>query len=842
MPEKPPNHYQHFLVKDRVKKERFTTPRSGRGKGVPIALRDKKSHGQSLKEQLQKIEEATQQNLATTLKDQGGITIEFEAEPGYELKLESLENLRSGIELVNVRKEQIIDANGNKTEITIATVYVPEGKLEHFLHQVEQYLQEVTKKGNPKHQSLLANINNIKIASLKAFWTDSNNFPNVEQKLWWEVWLRAGDNKKERNNIYSLFGTEAGKISIRVSKETLKFPERTVLLAFGSADDLTKSNALINCLAELRTPREAIAATTSEDFTSLSPREQKEYIEELLRRINLIKTNWPAVCILDTGINQNHPLIKIALEEKDLDSYNRDWGNNDHQGHGSKMAGTVLYGDLTDILSNNKPIEIRHKLESVKMLPPQGQNDPLLYGDINKQCIAITEIKAPNQPRLFCLAVTTNNYSGLGKPSSWSSAIDQSCIGIDEVDEETPLSSRLILISAGNITREEMKDYPVANQTSTIHDPAQAWNALTVGGYTTKSHINNNIHPSLSLLAPINSLSPHSSTSLMWGKEWPIKPEIVLEAGNVGINKQLNEIEFLESLSLLSTSKYSYDFQKLLTTTEATSAATGLACRMAAIVMSRYPEFWPETVRGLLVHSADWTKEMCNNEDPWKKTKANIEKDLLRLYGFGVPDLEKALWSAKNSLTLIAQETIQPFFKEGSEIKTREMDLHELPWPRDVLLLLGEVEVKMRVTLSYFIEPNPGERGWNKNFTYASYGLRFDTKKPTESVEEFRKRINKIAREEDQNYQKNTSGYSDQWLLGQNLRKKGSIHSDTWKGTAADLAEQGYVAIYPKSGWWKERKRLERWNNQLRYSLIVTISTEKTDVDIYTPIMNLITV
>lgn len=74
------------------------------------------------------------------------------------------------------------------------------------------------------------------------------------------------------------------------------------------------------------------------------------------------------------------------------------------------------------------------------------------------------------------------------------------------------------------------------------------------------------------------------------------------------------------------------------------------------------------------------------------------------------------------------------------------------------------------------------------------------------------------------------------WELGQQLRRKGSIHSDTWTGTAAKLSECGVIAVYPVTGWWKERPHLDRWNRRSRYSLIVTIETPQVDVDLYTPI------
>lgn len=162
------------------------------------------------------------------------------------------------------------------------------------------------------------------------------------------------------------------------------------------------------------------------------------------------------------------------------------------------------------------------------------------------------------------------------------------------------------------------------------------------------------------------------------------------------------------------------------------------------------------------------------------------------------------------------------------------MNLHELPWPKEVLEGLGQAPVRLRITLSYFIEPNPGRRGWKKRHQYASHGLRFDLKTPTETVDEFRKRLNQRALDEDEDRPDTTD--TTGWFLGEMARNKGSIHSDIWVGTAADLAERGLVGIYPVSGWWKDQPKRDRSDFGARYSLLMEIKTEAEDVDIWTPV------
>ena len=305
----------------------------------------------------------------------------------------------------------------------------------------------------------------------------------------------------------------------------------------------------------------------------------------------------------------------------------------------------------------------------------------------------------------------------------------------------------------------------------------------------------------------------------------------MFEGGNVAIDNS-NMWTECNDFSLIST--YYRPTRRLFEAFNMTSAATAQAAHFAARIQADYPEYWTETIRGLIVHSASWPEELFRQfvqNGNSKREKGN----LLRIAGYGVPNIEKALYCAKNSLTLIAEAEIQPFIKErGRQPKTNEMHLYRLPWPSQILQGLGEVEVKMRVTLSYFIEPGPGEIGWKDRYRYPSHGLRFKINSPTESEDEFISRINTAVRN-DEYGRPDTESPSNHWIIGQN-RNKGSIHSDIWEGTAADLSSSNLIAVFPSIGWWRERSHLGMVNNRTRYSLIVSIETQEQEVDIYTPV------
>jgi hypothetical protein len=361
-----------------------------------------------------------------------------------------------------------------------------------------------------------------------------------------------------------------------------------------------------------------------------------------------------------------------------------------------------------------------------------------------------------------------------------------------------------------------------------VQDPSQAWNAITVGGYTERVFISSPEFAGWRPLASHGRLSPCSTTSLIWpDKIWPFKPDIVTEGGNSAIDPGSGHADFIDDLALLTTRLSPTG--ALLAATGETSAAAAQAARLAAIVRSHYSQLWPEAIRALLIHSAEWTPEMLQ-EFPFAQREQR-----LRCYGYGVPRLEQALWSAGNAATLVVQSQLQPFDRIDGKMATKEMHLHEIPWPVTVLQSLGEELVTMRITLSYFIEPSPGRRGWDRKHRYQSHGLRFEVQRPTETVDQLRQRVTRTAWEEED--ERPTFSRDDRsWELGPNLRTRGSIHSDQWSGTASELANCNHIAVYPITGWWRERPHLDRWSRSARYAMIVTIKSAMTEVDLYTPI------
>ncbi len=774
-------------------------------------------HAQELRTQFAQIEAVQLQRVAeqkaAEVRTAIGIQIEFESQEGVELAAESLARDRQGIELMNVR------TLGNQV---LATVFVPQGKLTHFEKLIEAYAEHRTGAGGRSldKQSLIDAIRSVRVATFDSLWTDSAEAlpANDAEAVWWEAWLPAGDNRPQVTADFRKVGELAGLL---VRERALHFPERSVVQMYGSKAQLLQSSLVLNMVAELRR-----AKTTAEFFAALPLEEEIEWSESLQGRIMPQHAGNSYVTLLDTGVNHGHPLLAPMVADGDRHSVEPAWGPDDVNGHGTELAGLALFGDLTPALSDDGALPVPHRLESVKILQGPGDNDGQSYGAITAEAVARVEITAQDRRRVFAMAVSSTDGRDRGRPSSWSAEVDRLASDY-EGQGETP---RLFMLCAGNTPDPNAwGEYPASLATNLVHDPGQAWNALTVGAYSELTTISETFGHQYTPIAPAGGLSPYTTTSSTWQTGWPFKPDIVMEGGNAAVDGT-GFTSQMDSLSLLTTNHRPHD--RLFTLSWATSASTALAAGMAARIQAAHLEYWPETIRALMVHSARWTQPMLDAYIPnGFRSQANM-RQLLRYCGYGVPSLERALYSASNSLTLIVQDQLQPYQKVGSAIRTRDMHLHNLPWPTDQLQALGDAQVTLRVTLSYFIEPNPGERGGIDKYAYQSHALRFAVRRPLETEAAFRGRINAQAVAEEQGLP-SVGGVDVGWTIGERTRARGSLVSDSWTGTAAALANRGQLAIFPAMGWWRNRSSHGRFDRAARYSLLVSIEAPEIQHDLY---------
>ena len=300
-----------------------------------------------------------------------------QVEPNFDLKLESLDLARSGIELCNVKT-----LTDNSMQ---ATVFVPDGQLDTFLTKIEAYQNEETTPrrpggtAHPKNKDLVESISDIKLAALETLWTEEQiPFPAGDERRVWELWLRRD---RGINHLARL--RQFGPTSVLRSERTLS---RSSTASFSSSqgllNQLSGSIDILGMIAEVRAPK-----NTATFYAAMSPVDQRVLVDGLLDRISGPSRNTPYICLLDTGVNQAHPLLSEVIAIADLDTYKPAWGVDDRHGHGTEMAGLAAYGDLTHILQNSAPVECAHRIGSVKLFNQDDPHAAQLYGAVTRESV-----------------------------------------------------------------------------------------------------------------------------------------------------------------------------------------------------------------------------------------------------------------------------------------------------------------------------------------------------------------------------------------------------------------------------------------------------------------------
>ena len=829
----------HIVVSAPPIAEPFRLASAGGGGDPRPFTGDRLQHGRRL---IQEFEAAA----GSQPPEAEGVYLTFVSFPGLDLALESLDPQNAGAqpELVVVRETMAGDE-----VVQWATVYIPDGRKQYFLDRLTRYVSSAD-RARPDHTVLVEGIQSIQRATIRELWTDPDElFPSSPtEAVWWEVWLRRRDGR-ERERLDAF----AARNDLRTSAHYLGFGDRTVVLLRATLRQLAETFDALDDIAELRRPHEVASF-----LTELPAAEQQDWVDDLLQRVQAADVDAPVVCVLDTGVQDSHPLLSYSIAREDLHSVVDASPTRSRHPHGTEMAGLALYGDLHGALLSAGAVRLTHRLESVRIIPYDGENERDLYGAITARAVDRPEIQAADRSRVFMLAVTVPHQregeqappertQHHGRPTSWSATIDALSYGraIDDtqpgftyLDRNEPRRARLFIVSAGNIRDVSAADEHLdRSDLEPVEDPAHAWNAVTVGAYSRTDDMAG-ATPDFAgwvPIAPRGELAPVSRTSVLFDRaKWPFKPEVVAEGGNVARSPDGTAVDTPPNLAVLTT-RFRQPGEGYFNIARDTSAATAQVAAIAAAIRAAYPELRPETVRALIVHSAEWTDAMRArfDADPSKSAVVN----LLRRYGMGIPSADRALRSAADALTLVAEARIRPYERgeAGGSSKVREMNLHQLPWPDSELEQLGEARVKLRITLSYFVEPNPSSRGWTGRYVYPSHGLRFAVRRPEDSIDTFRQRINTRARVDGAPTRLDTEAG---WLLGRNQQQAaGSLHTDIWTGTAAGLASKGAVAVYPVAGWWKSHRDDDRSEEGVDYALIISIDSPDVEIDLWTAVM-----
>lgn len=756
----------------------------------PLPSRDPVVHAARLRDSLQRVEADIAEVSIDRAGEASGHLVAAEIAPDSPANLDALSDRRRDNAFVGVSHEGV------------AVVHFRHDDFAPLRWKLAQYEdpEKVTKSGLPRNARLLSPIEDFRLADIRDLsdgWLTAESLDPAET-YWVELWLRGGwltpdELRSAATTELSWFLDVHGIARERV--HAYRAMEHDIYLAPIRGDALVIMPVQVPDVYRVTPPEVADVPFMLEHQADL-----------LAQGANAPPDNATVVALLDTGVAENHPLLQPGILAPGRSVVVGASSAADTHGHGTRMAGVAGYSDLGGQLGSGSSPAMRNRLQNVRVMEAgtAPASDLPLWPERMVDAIAEAE-QDPAPRRIFNLSIGAVPANP-GDRTAWGASVDALAYNAG--------AGRLICVAAGNVKPPAAiaPTYPHENLAAGITSPGEAINAVTVGAMTRLCDAGADA-PSHSVVARTGELSPWSRCDV--GGVRPIKPDVVLEGGN-WITDGVGARPTPET-SLLTTSR-EHAIGPPLTITCATSAACAGVSGLLAEIWRANPGRAPQTIRGLLVHSARWGDAM------WAQMPNR--QDRCRAFGYGEPNVDLASYSFRDHPTLILESTIYPERRIGDG---REMHFVRLPLPDVALRQLGSTEVELSVTLSYFIEPNE-----NRIRRYEGAGLRWGIQRPLESEGQFRQRINRLER---------TDGYGGAvddlaWEIGPQARARGTIQSDRCRTTAQELLGSRAIGVWPVGGWWRGRNGFE--DMPVRYALLVTIDAGDTNVDLYTEIENLI--
>jgi hypothetical protein len=524
----------------------------------------------------------------------------------------------------------------------------------------------------------------------------------------------------------------------------------------------------------------------------------------------------PKVCIIDSGIQESHPLLRVAMDSNN----SRSWVPSETDltadyvqggGHGTRVAGAILYPQGIPTASQSAICW----LQNARVLGRDCKFPEKLYmPEILKE---IVDFYRQTGTRIFNHSITSSSPCRTTYMSAWAAAIDNLCW----------LNDILFVVSAGNllsnrgwglsITRKTLTEhfqdgcpYPdYLLEKSRIANPAQSLQALTVGSIAHTTYH----QPPLTSIASKDHPSSFSCTGYgIWDS---IKPEVV-EYGGDFIKDEGDSPSFttnkevcpeLVRTTMGGTSSIASD-------TVGTSFAAPKVTYIAAALAANFPQENCLLYKALIVQSARLP------------TWANNESDLssiIRMMGYGLPNLDRAIGNAPNRVTLITSG--------DTYIKAKQADIYQVVIPEDLQSPAEEFDILVEITLAYKAEPRRTRRSKRK---YLSTWLHWECSQKGESPDKFLKGVlDKYKASEEQ---EDGSGLFD-WTLGQHKhygrrikdtsRGNGTVQKDWAIVKSFDLRDAFCIAVVAHKGWNNDP------DAQVPYALTASFEIINSEIPIY---------
>lgn len=504
------------------------------------------------------------------------------------------------------------------------------------------------------------------------------------------------------------------------------------------------------------------------------------------------------ICILDSGINSNHPLLRSAFGE--ATSYISGQDAEDEVGHGTAVAGVALYGNIEECLAANQWKPELVLCSGKIMTKAAGSNEAVFDETTIEQTIekAVEYFAGELGCRIFNLSLGNENAPYDGRH------IRGIAYTLDRLAREYDI---LFVVSAGNFRgtetipqsdwRAEYPEYLLA-QESFIIDPAPALNVLTVGALANHTA---NVDEQRYGDRDINALSPASEDQpAPFTRHGPsikgaFKPELVAHGGNLASPMRQEGQQIRKDNRRLGVLVPNHDFigATLLKDISGTSFSAPYVTHLAGRLLNTYPRASANLLRALLVNHAD-VPPACIAVFP-----EQMQEHMRQVVGYGKVNTDTLFRSTDDKVVLLTE----------SAIENDSHQFYELPLPEE-FLRSNRATRQIRVTLAYC--PPVKTTRMEYMATKISYRL-----VKGESLDEVQRHFNQNLKKEEESI--SDASASNRTITSQE-RERCTVQSSIWTLKKLSPKQKWFVVVTRQDKEWGRAICLDEES----YALVVAVS------------------
>lgn len=374
------------------------------------------------------------------------------------------------------------------------------------------------------------------------------------------------------------------------------------------------------------------------------------------------------VVVIDSGVAGLHPLLGPALGDAQVFpdrlrtrvQGGAEDGDQRTGGHGTAVAGIAVYGDIEGCIQR-RAFQPLARLFSARVTDENNQydEDELL----EHQLEAAVEYFLRNYPSAKVINISLGDDAHVYSEGSYQFRL---AAAVDELAYRHHKRDIVFVISAGNFLPDYLSDeeilaqypsYLLDTDSACVIDPATSAIALTVGGLScgTARDVSGKTDSGVERPVAGERHWPSPFTRAGWGVDGAIKPDVVDLAGDLRFERGRVLPRNAIYAGLATTTK---DFAppngSLFRTVAGTSFAAPRVANVAARLFNEFPDASSNLVRALIADSA----RVPVARPSFFYGKESWAPEILRVYGYGQPEYDRARRSALNEVLLLSDSVV----------------------------------------------------------------------------------------------------------------------------------------------------------------------------------------